>query len=329
MSGIKRRDFIALLGGAAVWPLVGRAQAALPVIGILSGATFESMNALLAWFYPGLESEGFIENRNFTTQFRWADDNYDRLPALASDLVRRRVDLIVALGTTPGAQAAKAATRTIPIVFLVGTDPVEVGLVPSLARPGGNLTGVTILVVELLAKNLSLMHELVPSASSIGVLINPANPSQAETELRDAQTAARTLGVGLLALNARTPGEIETAFETLVRQGAGGLVITGETFFLFQRAQIAELAARYKVPAISGHPDYINAGGLMSYGTSLADIYGGAGVSAGRILKGEKPADLPVQQATKVELAINLKAAKALGLTVPLSLLGRADEVIE
>jgi putative ABC transport system substrate-binding protein len=329
VTQVKRREFITLLSSAAVWPLVGRAQAALPVIGILSGATFESMNALLAWFYPGLESEGFIENRNFTTQFRWADDNYDRLPALASDLVHRRVDLIVALGTTPGAQAAKAATRTIPIVFIVGTDPVEVGLVPSLARPGGNLTGVTIRVVELLAKNLSLMHELVPSASSIAVLINPANPKQAEAELRDAQTAARALGVGLLALNARTPGEIETAFETLVRQGAGGLVITGETFFLFQRAQIAELAARHKVPAISGHLDYINAGGLMSYGTNMADIFRRAGVFAGRILKGEKSAALPVEQVTKVELVINLKTVKALGITVPLPLLGRADEIIE
>jgi putative tryptophan/tyrosine transport system substrate-binding protein len=180
---MKRREFITLVvGAAAAWPLVGRAQAALPVIGILSGATFESKNAFLTLFYPGLESEGFIENRNFTTQFRWADDNYDRLPALVNDLVRRRVDLIVALGTTPGAQAAKAATQTIPIVFIVGTDPVELGLVPSPARPGGNLTGATLLVVELLAKNLSLMHELVPSASSIGVLINPSNPSQWRTD---------------------------------------------------------------------------------------------------------------------------------------------------
>ena len=221
MLDIRRRELITLLGGAAAWPIAARAQAALPVIGILSGATFESMNAFLAWFYPGLESEGLAENRNFTTQFRWADDKYERLPALASDLVRRRVDLIVALGTTPGAQAAKAATQTIPIVFIVGTDPVEIGLVPSLARPGGNLTGATNLVVELLAKNLSLMHELVPSASSIGVLINPSNPSQAKVELSDAQTAARTLGVGLLPLNASTPLEIETAFETLVREGAG------------------------------------------------------------------------------------------------------------
>ena len=246
---MKRRTFIAGLGSAAAWPLAAQAQAPLPVVGILSGATFESMNAFLAWFYPGLASEGFIENRNFTTQFRWADDKYDRLPALAADLVRRRVDLIVALGTTPGALAAKAATQTIPIVFVVGTDPVEVGLVPSLARPNGNVTGVSLLVVELLAKNLSLMHELVPSASSIGVLINPVNPRQAAAETRDGQTAARMLGVRLLALYASTPSEIETAFETLVREGAGGLVVTGEAFFFFQRDKIAALAARYKVPA--------------------------------------------------------------------------------
>ena len=329
MLDIRRRELITLLGGAAAWPIAARAQAALPVIGILSGATFESMNAFLAWFYPGLESEGLAENRNFTTQFRWADDKYERLPALASDLVRRRVDLIVALGTTPGAQAAKAATQTIPIVFIVGTDPVEIGLVPSLARPGGNLTGATNLVVELLAKKLSLMHELVPSASSIGVLINPSNPSQAKVELSDAQTAARTLGVGLLPLNASTPLEIEAAFETLVREGAGGLVITGESLFLFQRAQIAALAARYKVPAIAGLHDYMNVGGLMSYGTNPADTFRAAGVYAGRILKGAKPADLPVQQATKIDLAINLKVAKALGITVPTSIRLLATTVIE
>lgn len=329
MLGIRRREFIAIIGGAAAWPLVGRSQPVLPVIGILSGTTFESMNTFLAWFYQGLESEGFIENRNFTTQFRWADDKYDRLPALASDLVRRRVDLIVALGTTPGAQAAKAATQTIPIVFVVGTDPVEVGLVPSLARPGGNLTGVSLLVVELLAKNLSLMHELVPSASSIAVLMNPSNPSQSEAELRDAQGAASMLGVRLLALNARTPSEIEVGFETLVREGAGGLVVTGEAFFFFQRAQIAALAARYKVPAIAAGQDFMEAGILMGYGANQADIFSAAGVYAGRILKGAKPAGLPVQRATKIDLVINLKVAKALGITVPTSILVLATTVIE
>jgi len=322
---MKRRTFIGGLGSAAAWPLAARAQASLPVVGILSGATFESMNALLAWFYPGLASEGFIENRNFTTQFRWADDKYDRLPALAADLVRRRVDLIVALGTTPGALAAKAATQTIPIVFVVGTDPVEVGLVPSLARPNGNVTGVSLLVVELLAKNLSLMHELVPSASSIGVLINPANPREAEAETRDAQTAARMLGVRSLALYASTPSEIETAFETLVREGAGGLVVTGEAFFFFQRDQIAALAARYKVPAI-GLP---GEGLLMAYGANVADMYRQGGVYAGRILKGANPADLPVVQPTKLQLIINMKTAKTLGITFPTGLLVRADEVIE
>jgi putative ABC transport system substrate-binding protein len=322
---MKRRTFIAGLGSAAAWPLAARAQASLPVVGILSGATFESMNAFLAWFYPGLASEGFIENRNFTTQFRWADDKYDRLPALAADLVRRRVDLIVALGTTPGALAAKAATQTVPIVFVVGTDPVEVGLVPSLARPNGNVTGVSLLHVELLAKNLSLMHELVPSASSIGVLINPVNPRQAAAETRDGQTAARMLGVRLLALYASTPSEIETAFETLVREGAGGLVVTGEAFFFFQRDQIAALAARYKVPA-TGFP---GDGLLMTYGANVADMYRQGGVYAGRILKGANPADLPVVQPTKLQLIINMKTAKTLGITFPTGLLVRADEVIE
>jgi putative tryptophan/tyrosine transport system substrate-binding protein len=276
-----------------------------------------------------LADQGYIEDRNFTVQLRWADDDYGRLPALAADLVRRRVDLIVALGTTPGALAAKAATQTIPIVFLVGTDPVDSGLVPSLARPGGNLTGVTILAVELVAKNLSLMHELVPSAGSIAVLINPGNRTQAETELRDVQAAARLLGVRLLILNASTPSEVDEAFATLLREGAGGLVVGGETFFYAQREQLIALAARSAVPTIYSVPSFFEAGGLMADGVSQADLYRQAGVYAGRILKGQEPADLPVQRATKVNLAVNLKAAKSLGLTVPQSILARADEVIE
>jgi putative tryptophan/tyrosine transport system substrate-binding protein len=328
---IGRRDFITLLGGiAAARPLPAQAQqAAVPVIGILSGATFEIMNDLLAWVYPGLADQGYVESRNFTVQLRWADDVYDRLPALAADLVRRRVDLIFALGTTPGALAAKAATQTIPIVFLVGTDPVDSGLVPNLARPDGNLTGVTILVVELLAKNLSLMHELMPSAGSIAVLINPGNRTQAETELRDVQAAARILGVRLVILNASMPSEIEAAFATLMREGAGGLVVSGESFFYAQREQLIALAGRYAVPAIYPSPSFFEAGGLMAYGASQADLYRQAGVYVGRVLKGEKPADLPVQRATKLNLALNLKAAKALGITVPTSILLRADEVIE
>jgi putative ABC transport system substrate-binding protein len=322
---IRRREFLTLVCGAAVaWPLVARAQQSdrMRRIGILSGATFEVMNGLLAWVYPGLADQGYVENRNFTVQLRWADDNYDRLPALAADLASRRVDLIVALGTTPGAIAAKAATQTIPIVFLVGTDPVDSGLVPNLARPDGNLTGVTILVVELLAKNLSLMHELT-------VLINPGNRTQAETELRDVQAAARILGVRLVILNASMPSEIDAAFATLMREGAGGLVVSGESFFYAQREQLTALAARYAVPAIYPSPSFFEAGGLMAYGASQADLYRQAGVYVGRVLKGDKPADLPVQRATKLNLALNLKVAKALGITVPTSILLRADEVIE
>jgi putative ABC transport system substrate-binding protein len=327
---MRRREFITLLGGVAAWPVMARAQQpAVPVIGILSGATFEVMNDLLAWVYPGLADQGYVENRNFTVQLRWADDNYDRLPALAADLVRRRVDLIVALGTTPGALAAKAATQTIPVVFVVGTDPVDSGLVPSLARPDENLTGVTILVVELLAKNLSLMHELMPSAVSIAVLINPGNRTQAETELRDVQAAARILGVRLVILNASMPSEIDAAFATLMREGAGGLVVSGESFFYAHREQLIALAARYAVPAIYPSPSFFEAGGLMAYGASQADLYRQAGVYVGRVLKGHKPADLPVQRATKLNLSLNLKAARALGITVPTSILLRADEVIE
>ena len=250
---IRRREFIAGSGGGVAWPVAARGQAPLPVIGILSGATFESMNAFLAWFYPGLASEGFIENWNFTTQFRWADDNYDRLPAFAADLVRRRVDLIVALGTTPGALAAKAATQTIPVVFVVATDPVEVGLVPSLARPNGNVTGVSLLLVELVAKNLSLMHELVPSASSIGVLVNPANPREAEAEMRNAQTAASMFGVRLLALYASTPSEVETAFETLCARGLVGSSSPRKLSFSFTVTKSLRLRLATKCPR-SGSP---------------------------------------------------------------------------
>jgi len=327
---MRRREFIAGIGGATLgWPLAASAQPALPVIGFLSARTFAGMGPVLAEVYKGLADQGLVENRNFIAQLRWADDTNDRMPALVDDLVRRRVNLIVVMGSTPGALAAKAATQTIPIVFLVGTDPVEAGLVPSLARPGGNLTGVTIIAVELTAKNLSLMHELVPAATSIAVLLNPDNRTQAEAELREAQAAARTLGVRLLFLNASTPAEIDTAFVTLARERAGGLVVTGEAFFAQQDAQLVALAARYAVPTIYPFPQTVVAGGLMSYGTNLPDLQRQLGVYAGRVLKGEKPADLPVQRATRVDLALNLKTAKALGLTVPTSILLRAVEVIE
>ena len=260
---------------------------------------------------------------------RWADDKYDRLPVLVADLVRLRVDLIIALGTTPGALAAKSATQTIPIVFLVGTDPVEVGLVSSLARPGGNITGITVIVVELMAKCLSLVHELVPTANPVAVLLNPANRTQSEIELRDVQAAARMLGVRLLILNASTPDEIERAFATLTSARAGGLVVSGELLFLNQRDQLFALAARHGVPAIYTGGGAVAAGALMSYGTNFSEDYRQLGTYAGRILKGTKPADLPVRRPTKVGLGINLKIAKALGIEVPTSILLFADEVIE
>jgi putative ABC transport system substrate-binding protein len=325
----KRREFIVGIGAAA-WPLAARAQQpAAPVIGILSGATFDSMNTLLTWVYQGLADEGYTENQNFTVQLRWADDNYDRLPALAADLVRRRVNLIVALASTPAALVAKTATQMIPIVFLVGTDPVEVGLVPSLARPGGNVTGISVIVVELTAKCLSLIHELVPAATPIAVLINPANRTQAEMELREVNAAAQTLGVRLLIVYGSTPVEIEMAFATLSREQARALVVTGETLFLTQRGQLAELAARYRVPAIYANRITAEAGGLMGYGINSPDAYRLVGAYAGRILKGEKPTDLPVQRATKIDLSINLIAAKALGIEVPETLLAIADKAIE
>jgi ABC-type uncharacterized transport system substrate-binding protein len=327
---MQRRDFIAGLGSAAVWPSASRAQQpTMPVIGVLSGATFESMNVLLAWMYQGLANQGYIENQNFTFQFRWADDNYDRLPVLAADLVRRRVNLIVALASTPAALAAKVATETIPIAFLVGTDPVAVGLVPSLARPGANVTGVTVLVVELTAKCLSLIHELVPAATPIAVLINPANRTQAEIELREVKTAAQTLGVELLIVYAAAPAEIEMAFATLAREQARALVVTGETLFLNQRYQLASLAARHRVPAIYANRITVQAGGLMGYGNNLPDSYRALGAYAGRLLKGEKAMDLPVQQPTTIGLSINLNTAKTLGLTIPETLLVTADEVIQ
>ena len=327
---MRRREFITGLGSTAACPVVARAQQrALPIIGVLCGATFESMNTLLAWVYQGLADESYTENQNFAVQLRWADDKYDRLPVLVADLVRLRVDLIIALGTTPGALAAKSATQTIPIVFLVGTDPVEVGLVSSLARPGGNITGITVIVVELMAKCLSLVHELVPTANPVAVLLNPANRTQSEIELRDVQAAARMLGVRLLILNASTPDEIERAFATLTSARAGGLVVSGELLFLNQRDQLFALAARHGVPAIYTGGGAVAAGALMSYGTNFSEDYRQLGTYAGRILKGTKPADLPVRRPTKVGLGINLKIAKALGIEVPTSILLFADEVIE
>jgi putative ABC transport system substrate-binding protein len=325
----KRRKLMTLLGAAAVvWPLAAGAQQSMPVIGYLSGATLESMREYVAAFHRGIGEAGFAEGRNVAIEYRWAEEYDDRLPALASDLVGRRV-AVIAASTTPSALALKAVTKTVPVVFVVGTDPVKVGLVTSLAQPGGNITGVTVLNVELIAKSLELMHNVMPSAATIAVLLNPANVRQAATEREIVQDAARTLGRHVVILNASKPSEIDAAFATIVGERLGALVVSGENFFLSQRDRLVGLAARHAVPAIYGYREFVTAGGLMSYGSDMADAYHRVGFNTGRILKGKKPADLPVEQATKIEMAINLKIATSLGLTIPLPLLGRADEVIE
>jgi len=330
MLGIKRREFITFLGGAAAaWPVAARAQQAMPVIGFLSALSPEPNAQRLAAFRQGLNETGYIEGRNVTIEYRWAENQYDRLPALAADLVRRQVAVIAALGSTPGALAAKAATTTIPIVFITGSDPVQLGLVASLNRPGGNVTGVTQLGVELVPKRLELLHEMVPTATSVALLVNPTNPQQTEEETREGKDAARILGLQLHILPVSTESELDAAFVTLARLRIGALLISSEALFLNRSERLAALTVRYGVPAINPFREFATAGGLMSYVTSSTDTWRTAGGYTGRILKGEKPADLPVQRSTKVELILNLKTATALGLTVPLALLGRADEVIE
>ena len=324
---LKRRELITLLGGAAAWPLAARAQKpVLPMIGFLNAAAPDGYAPMAAAFRQGLQETGYVEGQNVSTEYRWADGQYDRLPAMAADLVRRQVAVIFT--NTPGVAATKAATTTIPIVFTTSGDPVELGFVAALNRPGGNITGVTQLNVEIGPKRLELMHELVPTATTIAVLLNPSYPS-AETELKDMQAAARTLGLQVHVLRASNEREINEAFATLVQLRIGTFVICSDPFFNSRTKQLAALGLRHAVPTIFQYREFAAAGGLMSYGGSIIDSYRKAGVYTGRILKGEKPADLPVQQSTKVELILNLKTAKALSLTVPITLLGRADEVIE
>jgi ABC-type uncharacterized transport system substrate-binding protein len=327
---MKRREFMTLLGGASAWPLAARAQQqAMPVIGFFGSTSPDVYADRLRAFHQGLKEAGYVEGQNVAIEYLWAEGRNDRLPALATQLVRRQVAVIVAGGGTPSALAAKAATATIPVVFGVAVDPVELGLVASLNRPGGNLTGVTNLNVEVGPKRLELLRELLPSATVIAVLVNPADPAITEPFVRDLQAAASTLGLELHVLHASTDRDLDTVFAALVELRASALVLSPGQFLFARIEQLAGLTLRHGVPAISQLRQFTIAGGLMSYGSSETEYYRPVGIYAGRILKGEKPADLPVQRSTKVELIINLKTAKGLGLTFPLSLLARADEVIE
>jgi putative ABC transport system substrate-binding protein len=328
---VKRRKFITLLGGAAAaWPLAARAQRpVIPMIGFLGAESRDQFEDRMRAFLKGLSETGYAEGQNVAIEFRWAEGRYDRLPELASDLVRRQVSVIVALGSAPAALAAKVATGTIPIVFFTGGDPLQLGLVASLSRPGGNLTGVTSLNVEVGPKRVELMHQVVPTTPLMALLVNPTSPDLTEATIKDADAAARTLGLKIDVLHASTEGDFDTVFATLAQHRAGALVIGPDAFFISRGEQLGALALRYAVPAIFQYRPFAAAGGLMSYGSSIAESHRLAGAHTGRVLKGEKPADLPVHRVTKVEMILNLKTAKALGLTVPLPLLGRADEVIE
>jgi putative ABC transport system substrate-binding protein len=323
---VRRREFITLLGGAATWPLPALAQQ-MPVIGFLNGASPEPYAPMAAAFRQGLKETGYVEGQNITIEYRWANDHYDRLPALAAELIAHQVTVMAATGT-PAAVAAKAATSTIPIVFSAAADPIMLGLVTSLNRPTGNVTGVSGYISALGAKRLELLRELVPSAGVIGVLVDPNYPD-AEFQRKDVTEAARLIGQQIHIVNAGTESDFNGAFATLVQLKAGALVVSADVLFTSRREQLVALAARHKVPAIYYLREFVLAGGLMSYAPDLADGYRQAGIYVGRILKGAQPADLPIVQPTKFELVINLKTAKALNLTVPSSLLATADEVIE
>ena len=327
---MKRREFITLLGGAAVaaWPLAARAQQpAMPVIGFLYPTSPDTIPDRVLGFRQGLKDVGFAEGENVAIEYRSADGQFDRLPAMAAELVRRQV-AVIAAGNLASALAAKAATTTIPIVFVVAEDPVRLGLVASLARPGGNLTGINYFNIEVTAKRLELLRELMPGATRVAVLVNPTNPAT-ETTLRDVEPAARAMGLQLQVLKAGTSREIDAAFATFVRERPDALFVGGDSFFGSRRFQLVNLASRHAVPATFSNRDFAEVGGLISYGANPADAYRQVGVYAGRILKGAKPADLPVVQASKLELVINAQAARTIGLTVPDKLLATADEVIE
>ena len=325
----RRREFIALLGGAVAWPLGVRAQqGAMPVIGFLNSGSPAERAPFVAAFRQGLKETSFVEGQTVAIEYRFAEGRYDRLPSLASDLVRRQVAVITATGNTVSPLAAKGATTTIPIVFVAGSDPVRDGLVASFNRPGGNITGVSIISSALVSKQFELLHELVPQVVVVRILLNPSNPNVG-FELSDLQSAAQTMGLQLAVLQASTESGIEAAFATLVQQRAGALLVEPDTFFLDRREQLVSLAARHAIPAVYSNRGYPEVGGLMSYGASITDTYRQTGVYAGRILKGAKPADLPVTQATKFELVINHQTARTLGLAVPASLLSLADEVIK
>jgi len=327
---MRRRDFLKVIAGLGAWPLAASAQQhAMPVIGFLSGWSSGDSVEYLEYFRRGLAESGYVEGRNIAIEFRYAEGRFERLPELVAELVERRVNVIAIPNTTASAFAAKAATQTIPIVFSLGSNPVEVGLVTSLSRPGGNLTGLTALQTAVTAKRLEIVHELLPNATRIAFLVNPVNRALAEADTKEARETARNLGLNLFVLNASSPSEIDAAFATLVREQTDALLTNSESYFMIQRDQLAALAARHAVPTMYAFRENALAGGLMSYGSNFLHATRRLGLYTGRVLNGEKPADLPVQQATDIELIINQKAAKALGINVLQALISRADEVIE